>query len=369
MKVNLKNKKKLVVIFLVVVIIIAIISTLLSSINDNTKKTVKIKNIIGKTATKKVIKVKDANGDIFFLPKGFKISEDISEQTVENGLVIIDDTNDKQTSDSEFVWIPVDNSNKKTFDKNFNNKLGNMYRTIDYSLLEEGGESEEYLKIRNSIYKYGGFYIARYEAGINDKMYAKLQEEKYMDREYIIKNTSDIFGSGKYKPVSKQDTIVWNNISWGGTFEEKGSDGFAGNDNKSGAVKVARNMYNSFNLVVQSTLCYGMQWEAIVNFIDECYSSDTCEETSVIVNSSGRGNNYGKLQKTGFDNEFFQKNIADISGNVWEWTMEGYNSMYRIARGGAYTELPDTYSICGSKEFYPDSYFKDIGFRVALYIK
>ena len=369
MKFNIKNKKRIFVVFIVLILIIAIATVLSVNINKSIKKTVKIKDMIGKTATQKNVKIKDTNGDIFFLPKGFKISEEVTEQTVENGLVIIDDTNDKQTKGSEFVWIPVDNSNRKAFDKNFNNKLGNKYRTLDSNLLEEGIESEEYVKIKNSIYKYGGFYIARYEAGISQKMYDTLQEEKYMDRDYITKDTTGKFGSGKYKPVSKQDTIVWNNISWGGTFEEKSSDGFAGNDDKNGAVKVAKNMYTGFKSAVQSTLCYASQWEAIMNFIDECYSAGKCEDTSVVINSSGIGNNYGKVQKTGFDNYYFQKNIADLSGNVWEWTMEGYNGMYRITRGGAYTELAETYSMCGSKEFYPDSYFKDIGFRVALYIK
>ena len=44
---------------------------------------------------------KDSNGDIAIIPSGFAVSQVEGEQTIEQGLVVID------SSGNEFVWIPV----------------------------------------------------------------------------------------------------------------------------------------------------------------------------------------------------------------------------------------------------------------------
>ena len=370
--INMKNKKNIYILAACIGTIIVMLMTVavVKKMNDNLEKVVSIDDMIGKTAKRKYVKVKDHNGDVFYLPKGFKISENVSEQTVKDGLVIIDDTGDKETNESEFVWIPVDNTDLGSFEEKFTNNIGSSYKTLDSNLLKENTEAEEYIQMNNSVYKYGGFYIARYEAGISDKLQNKLLEEGYFDQRYITQDTTKYFATKKYKPVSKSEAITWNYISWGGTFEETSSDGIAGNNNSNGAVKVAKSMYtNNFKTYVTSGLCYGSQWEAIMNFIDQNYYTNSCDEQSAIIDSSEVGNYYGVLQSTGSNMLFFIKNISDLAGNVWEWTMEGFNDMYRITRGGSYSSSGDMYSISSSKEFYPNDYSKEIGFRVALWIK
>ena len=63
-----------------------------------------------------------------------------------------------------------------------------------------------------------------------------------------------------------------------------------------------------------------------------------------------------------------KKNIYDMAGNVWEWTMENCIS-YRTIRGGAYNEsgldIPASYRNPGNMS----SSYLYRGFRVALYIK
>ena len=364
MKLNIKTIRRILGICIVIIIIILIASIITRNMNSGLDEVNSIDNIIGKTAKRKYVKIEDKNGAIFYLPKGFRISDNPEEQIVDEGLVIIDNTGDKETNGSEFIWIPVEDIDKAY----------NYDRNTDELLLETQAEdssiTEEYINIRKSITTYGGFYISRYEAGISEKLKSELEKSKFMDeKQNILKDTTEDWAKEKYKPISKPNSTVWNFIQWGGSFKEKASDGLAGNDEKNGAVKVARSMYEKSKTSVKSNLCYGFQWDAIMNFIDPNYYSNTCDENSVIVDSSEYGNYNNALRQTASDGIYSQKNIFDLSGNVWEWTMEGSSNSYRITRGGSYVTKGNMYSISSEEQFYPSDNFKDIGFRVALWIK
>lgn len=374
-KIKIKMWELLLTILVVIVIPILLINIYLNKKNEykHEEKIIFIDEIIGKTAEEKTLKIMDSDGAIFYLPKGFKISEDLLEPRVIEGIVIVDDTGNEQTKGSEFVWIPVKNETYEIFKQKFTSINGYIYGNLDlnFEKYKNGSEeTEEYKKILESIFKYGGFYIARYEAGISEKMMKKLLNSQYIEDKEITKDTTEKFASGKYKPVSKADTIVWNYIKWGGTFEEKASDGLAGNDSENGAVKVSRSMYNkNSKTTVKSNLCYGVQWDAIMNFIDANYSEGNCTQNSIIVNSQSVGNYSEELETTGNYMEYNTKNIFDLAGNVFEWTMEGCEEEYRVIRGGSYCSLANEYSMSSRKEFYPSDYYKDLGFRVALYIE
>ena len=80
-----------------------------------------------------------------------------------------------------------------------------------------------------SVDKNKGFYIARYEAGIEGTTESTTNND-------LNKQTQD----GTKKPVSKAGVGVWNLIPWGGTYSNIASDGLTGNDTTDGAVVVAR---------------------------------------------------------------------------------------------------------------------------------
>lgn len=369
-KIKTKKLKIILCSIILIVIIITLFLIIIKNIDIKVLKATNISEIVGKTSNKKIIKIEDKNGQIFYLPKGFKISDNVQEQVIENGLVIIDDTGDEETQGSEFVWIPVDNTNYEEFKKTFTNLNGSSYKNLDVNLLKENAETEKYIKMRNSVYKYGGFYISRYEAGISNKMKAEMDKQGFIKESEIVEDTTSEFANGKYKPVSKPNTIVWNNIQWGGDFEDKAFDTFAGNEKLNGAVKVSNNMYtNSSKSSIKSNLCFGSQWDAVINFIDSNYYNNTCEDSSIVVNATEHGNYNKYLAVTGDDERYSQKNIFDLCGNVSEWTLEAFDNYYRIVRGGSYSLEGDNFTISSSKELYPSDYYKDIGFRVALYIE
>lgn len=205
-----------------------------------------------------------------------------------------------------------------------------------------------------SVETNGGFYLARFEAGI---------------KETIDNNSlsTKIVADGSVKPLSKAGLGVWNDIPWGGTTAKESTDGLQGNDQANGAVKVAISMYNDRNKYgVTSTLCYGVQWDATMTFIDPNYLTGTCAESSLVRNSLEKGNYTGSIKTTGY---YAENNIYDMAGSVWEWTMEAYITTNRVDRGGSYGITGNNYpaSIRDSKSA-PDYVGSTVGFRPALYV-
>jgi len=272
------------------------------------------------------------------IPVGFAIVPGLDD--VSKGLVISDKANDNANEGNQFVWIPVD---KKTFDTKFKRTEGYWEEELD-SMMPDCGEAdasgvnskitEDQSVIQEAIAMYasvetnGGFYIGRYEAG-----------------------TTQETGTGiRGDVVVKKGANVYNYIGW--------SDSNTMTNVTGGAVQVAREMYtgkktaSNENYGVVSMLCYGVQWDAALNFIDPNYITNeievdgnlqaNCASNSYVVNSAGKGwylDNYkpgNTSHITGVDVDSQAsnqvKNIYDMAGNVNEWTMESYGSNSRMYR-------------------------------------
>ena len=311
---------------------------------------------------------KDINEDVAYIPKGFQVSQTPGMDVIQDGLVIRDEDG------NQFVWVPVEDSRLfvRSYWENWSGNLEEEPEGDDYfSDCKENETTYEYTQMKNSVTTYGGFYVARYEAGITDTS---------------NKSTQD----GTVKPVSKNSTSVWNNIPWGGTYDKaEAIDGYQGNDKASGAVKVARSMYPDTeriteyalpatatnNTGVKSTLIYGVQWDAIMRWmknIENSSATKTSPQNKYILDSTGKGNYYdsddtNNPAATGTNN-YEVKNICDMAGNVDEWTMEAYDTDGRVDRGGDYyySGSGSPASIRGSDG--PDLSSSYIGFRVTLYL-
>ena len=311
------------------------------------------------------------------IPKGFKAvdTEKAKWKTAngyQNGLVIEDATGDSTTNGSQFVWVPVENPS--LFVRSDWYGWSGITTENPSSLNINYKEKEttyEYTQMKNSVTTYGGFYVARYEAGIT---------------ETSNKSTQD----GTVKPVSKNNTNVWNNISWGGTYDKaEAIDGYQGNDKASGAVKVARSMYPNTekiteyalpqeatnNTGVKSTLIYGVQWDAIMRWMKEIENTSATKaspKNKYILDSTEMGNyldsdDTNNPAATGINN-YEVKNIYDLAGNVLEWTMEAYDTNSRVRRGGSYNNSGSSYPASIRSNKYPDNSYSVVGFRVTLYL-
>ena len=322
------------------------------------------------------------------IPKGFK---PIDTETAkwndsngwQNGLVIEDATSDPVTQGSQFVWVPVQNYEdfhliEGFYDGSLDIRLDpneNENPSREAGANTEGTEpgkpnaqnttagTTESIAMYKSVKDNGGFYIARYEAGVNRTTESTTTND-------IKKQTQD----GSVKPVSKQGVGVWNFIPWGGAKTDTSpNDGLPGDDTKDGAVKVARSMYNNVytgnkntETDVKSTLCYGVQWDAVMNFIDSNYVNGTAE--GYVKNSENQGNYTGTIAKTGYQETYAVKNIYDMAGNVIEWTMEAYYTANRVIRGGYCYDSGDNYPASSRICYFPGDSYDFVGFRVTLYL-
>ena len=291
----------------------------------------------------------DKDGENVIIPKGYRISLSPTMNSIKKGLVI------KDKNDNEWIWIPIPESVFKTTVnqtdyENIENDL-KLY-AIDYSKntgtqnfetedkwyqgcgLTEDEYNNLYKTMLSSIYKNNGFWIARYEAGIEgtdkDSSKARIQYTAITDL--------------SPKAVSQKDMIPYNYITC------------------SDAQKLAKAMAD--NSEKTSSLMFGIQWDLVCKILEE---NTKLAKEDINSNSSAWGNysnvsyditseNAKKYQTTWSSmlgtkkkNELLlstasseytkMMNIYDFAGNEWEWTLEYAINNGNVLRGGAFANL------------------------------
>ena len=353
------------------------------------------------------------NGKIAWIPNGFTISGIESEQSIDGGLVIYDipegttvdwtNPDSVKTQYNQFVWIPVE-VNKTTEPKDTETSIASFKRSVwqdnarvannaqsetsfpsssdswsnytepyskdsrDYDGTGTGktGISAQITELTKSIYKYGGFYIGRYEAGSETK------------RVYDDSQTAAF--------VVQQDKYPYNYVQWG-----KGMG-----DISEGAVYLSNSLYTGkTGYGVKSMLCTGAAWDSMLDFIKDrshnvtssnswgnyhdsdtykvyrgSLSSDDGSTWSVAdtTNGSDVTKNTTILLTTGATERNSSKNIYDVAGNCFEWTTEAHGAINRVIRGG----IDDYHGSFGPASYRglssPAFSYERTSFRPLLYV-
>ena len=292
---------------------------------------------------------KDVNGEQVPIPEGYIVSENSDENIVNKGLVISD------SRGNEYVWISCtvnSSSNKLQYKRTewgvekdgtdnsraIKDELTLKDIDVTYSKTDtDNGINEEISKEivaqinaeKESIKKYGGYYIGRYEVGKDNKTAViKAEQEPYV------------------------------NIKWSKAYElAKGIGGGEG---------------------ATTYLCSSYSWDTAINFIQNTTGKNYA--TSIIgFNGNWKGqevkDSSGKVIKpvntaqrlnTGLTTALC--NIYDMGGNVGEFTTElnPGTSETVVLRGGIYTyNSPAGYrwdDVSGCAYSYS-------GFRATLFLK
>lgn len=219
----------------------------------------------------------------------------------------------------------------------------------------------KYQNMLKSVYNNGGFWIGRYEAGLENG---------------INPRTSYVEITSNDKAVVKPNMYPYNYVTVG--------------DAQTLATKM-----NYENCT--SSLIFGIQWDLILKYIETKNATTKynliSDSTKIgnyrdnlwnITNSNAKyskdsGNTFVKcpyqkttdeevLLTTGADKTFSLMNIYDLAGNVYEWTLEFYNTSNPfVFRGGDY----GFNGAGGPAEYRYGSYASNstnnLGFRIGLW--
>ena len=287
----------------------------------------------------------DAEGNKATVPEGFVVSKIPEEQNISTGLVIYDIPENElgsvdweaknedgaynvQTKYNQFVWIPVAEGEYErdfSYPSYYSTKLENTPEGstfTDTGYLPEGitvttndAEGNETAE-REAVMKYNGFYIGRYEAGVDGTTV-----------------------------ISKQNATVYINKKQT-EFKE-----------------IAKTMYTGNN--VKSAMSSGIQWDMVMKFVDgkndgkgnpyNVRAYDANRHSGIGVTASGK-NEYDKVQ-----------NIYDLEGNCFEYVAEKNSTGSPfVSRGGYYNKK--SYYRASGRISNGDYATSNNTFRPALYI-
>ena len=334
--------------------------------------------------------------------------------SIDTGLVI------KDGKENEYVWVVVPRTTAvyKTTGLGKTTFTDADYTSIENDLKEytktyrngtehsdtwyadnktEGWLSEaEYKKLKNSmlksVYENGGFYVGRYEAGIDTTTGTNRTSKgpTNSDGKYTIE--------GMPVPVTKADAYPYTYVTR----------------------TQAQNLASKVNAGTKtSSLMFGVQWDLVLAFMSKDTTKVNQENLKeLILDSTTIGNYYnstfqlsqtgqyavysngslsstwnpsttsttnfvdssrnkiaqsshgnGILVTTGTSEKNKVMNIYDVAGNVWEWTLEKpfYDGGPFARRGGDYSDYGPTYPAVSRIRYDAAVANGGLGFRLSLW--
>lgn len=203
-------------------------------------------------------------------------------------------------------------------DQNFEFKI-DIFKELfkDQEIYDTTDETPE----EDSVLKYGGFYLGRYEVGTDGK--------------------------------TKKDNNPKRNISF--TVAE---------------IEV-KEAYNNDKYGVKSSLPSGSAWNSTAKWI----VNSKAESWDSVFNDSTSWGNYkpsaigqGTLKSTGSSDSYSKNHIYDLAGNLQEWTLETANTNEKICRGSNY-DIGGSPCMVSGYSTAVTATENETGYRLMLYIK
>ena len=262
------------------------------------------------------------------IPTGFEVSTVEGENTISGGLVIKEGANEyvfmpctsNYTEDSFGPLTGTDIISNAVCDSQdlLDYYYGENYYNYDQDFTYEADKTA----IENSINKYKGFYVGRYETTINN----------------------GTIGSQKGATVLTVGTKLPNDeyYRWYGLY------------------KAQKDLYGN-NSNIFSSMITSKEWDTIMTFTG--YGSTTRATSTYTTTPDLSGSAY----KGTTDRYDLSKNIYDLAGNVREFTLKANGTRFRVFRGGYYNN--DNYSASYTDYSGSSDNNSSYGSRLALYIR
>ncbi len=319
-----------------------------------------------------------------YLPTGFT---QVSGTTLKNGLTIQDSTG------NQYVWIEVPMTEEvyPTAGLSITNFTEEEYTAIETDLhtytdvyrdgtsnkdeyySEVGLTNDQYTNLKKtmlkSVYQNGGFYIGKYETGIENKPKTSGSADTAPTETPVIKRNAYPYN---YVTCSQAQTLASNmesgnhtsslmfGVQWDLVLKYLETKGTSQVDLKTDSTSWG-NYYNNAWNITNSNSKYAIYDDKLENF-DWTSGAYGIKDSDTIV-----------LLSTGASDDFSKQGIYDLAGNVFEMTLEHTNSISRArprgtctARGGGFYSWEDKNPVSVRLDISEIEFICN-GFRVSLF--
>ena len=314
----------------------------------------------------------------------------VKEGSVDTGLVI------KDKVGNEYVWVEVPKTaavyptaginlntaslttenytaienDLKTYTSTYRNGTSNSDKYYADSnnaadwFADENAYNTAKQKMLKSVYENGGFWVGRYEAGIEENRttssnatitplsQANKYPYTYVTRTQAHKLAKQVAGASSAYTSDLMFGVQWDLVL---KFIE--------------TKLVATNSNIQSNLKTDSTNI-GNYWNGSYNITNTSakYSTNDGSSWSQVSSTYSKPLNSDVLLTTGASNKFSLCNISDLAGNVYEWTLEytSYTNSPCAIRGGGYYD-DGSYCPASYRGNYSTAGSGNNGFRFTLY--
>lgn len=235
---------------------------------------------------------------------------------------------------SRFVWVPVSilHSNGTLDGYNFTEKIGRR------PFREESFAPNSYCEIMDetlsaqvkSIKKYGGFYISQHKISIR--------------KDGLLQSIPGVL------PI--QNVLHKDAVELAGLMEQSDS--------------------------VKTHLPYGAEFDTVLEWFIESKAKTYYEvafSSKEWGNYADSKNKYNKVVENGKNKEFYVNNIADMAGNLHEWTNEVYFNKtspgrFFVRRGGDFYDAGYFFFPAAFRDIAKyDLLYNNTGFHVVMWLK